>query len=97
MAIELDVEDGLCIDFDMQDPTQFELFESNNVASFDSDEYVRVLTSQMPTYEGPYSATPTWGTQTFETADHEMRDDFAVNAILKLEVANDFGGLTLTI
>lgn len=48
-------------------------------------------------YTGAYEATPSWDVQTFKTAKLTMKQDFTVYDITKLEVANDSGGLTLTI
>ena len=52
---------------------------------------------ETPPYEGAYEATPSWDVQTFKTAKLAMKQDFTVHDITKLEVANDSGGLTLTI
>ena len=49
------------------------------------------------TYDGPYEAIPTWDEQTFRTKGYGMKDDFIVDRIIKQEVRNDAGGLTLTI
>lgn len=48
-------------------------------------------------YEGPYEAVPSWQEQTLATANRVMRNDLSIEAIVKLEVINDSGGLTLTI
>ena len=48
-------------------------------------------------YEGEYEAVPSWQQQVFPTAGRTMRRDFEVEEILKLEVDNEAGGLTLTI
>lgn len=61
------------------------------------DEYLRVSSSDLPDYEGPYEATPAWAVQTFATASRVMSGDFSVNPIQKQEVPNEAGGLTLTI
>lgn len=50
-----------------------------------------------PEYEGAYSATPSWQEQTLATANRVMREDFEIEAIVKLEAPNESGGLTLTI
>lgn len=56
-----------------------------------------VTVAAVPSYQGPNEATPTWGEQSFDTDGKMMSDDFTVHSILELEVANDAGGLTLTI
>ena len=48
-------------------------------------------------YQGEYVSTPSWETQTYETLGRTMRNNFTVNSIVKLEVDNPSGGLTLTI
>lgn len=62
-----------------------------------STEYIDMRAVPVEDYEGPYSAVPSWSNQTFATADRYMTEDFEVSKILELEVANDAGGLTLTI
>lgn len=48
-------------------------------------------------YQGEYVSTPSWETQTYETLGRSMSNNFTVNSIVKLEVDNSSGGLTLTI
>lgn len=48
-------------------------------------------------YEGSYTAQPSWEDQVFPTKTYKMLDDFTVNKILKLEVGNEAGGMTLSI
>lgn len=48
-------------------------------------------------YTGEYVSTPTWGRQVYGTNGRLMTDDFTVEGIVKLEVGNSAGGLTLTI
>ena len=62
-----------------------------------TDEYVETRGAYLEDYEGPYEANPTFSEQVFSTTEKVMTDDFTVNGILKLEVDNDAGGLTLTI
>lgn len=62
-----------------------------------SSEYVEVQESEFPDYDGPYEVTPRWEPQTFDTANHVTRENLTVNGIVKLEVDNESGGLTLTI
>ncbi len=75
---------------------EHELIEDRAVI-WGADEYIAVVDSDAPEYDGPYEVTPLWSDQTFATADHLMTDDFEVSRILELEVPNDAGGLTLTI
>ena len=46
-----------------------------------TSEYVPMVTTDLPEYEGPYEATPTRSTQTFPTSDKAMTRDFTVNPI----------------
>lgn len=48
-------------------------------------------------YTGSYVSQPSWERQVYETRGRSMRDDFSVEGIVKMEVANPAGGLTLTI
>lgn len=75
---------------------EHELIEDGAVI-WGADEYIAVVDSDAPGYEGPYEVTPSWDDQTFATANHLMNEDFEVGHILQLEVTNDAGGLTLTI
>lgn len=48
-------------------------------------------------YHGEYEATPMWSEQIFATGGCNMEYDFTVHTILKQEVSNEAGGLTLSI
>lgn len=63
---------------------------------FAHDEYIRYLTSDMPDYEGAYSVTPRFSSQTLATTNRVMRDDVTVHAINYTEAPNDCG-VTVTI
>ncbi len=56
-----------------------------------------VSISSVPPYVGEYEATPSWDEQVFATRGYRMTDDFTVNEIVKQEVSNAAGGLTLSI
>lgn len=60
-------------------------------------EYIPMETSDLPEYEGAYTADARFSEQTFATAQKVMRDDFTVHAINYTEAPNDAGGVTLTI
>lgn len=60
-------------------------------------EHLDIQTSDLPDYDGPYIAVPSWAQQDFPTAERAMRDDFTVQPMLELETPNEAGGLTLTI
>lgn len=79
-----------------RDVTELDVIEHDS-SQWSDDEYVKVVSVDAPTYEGPYEATPSWSEQTFDTANHLMLDDFAIRSIQQLEVSNTAGGLTLTI
>ena len=50
-------------------------------ASWSSSEYVPMVTTELPDYEGPYEATPTRSTQVLSTSGRAMTQDFTVNPI----------------
>lgn len=62
-----------------------------------NDEFIKVIDGEAGRYEGLYEATPSWDEQVYPTADKVLFDDFTVHSIVKLEVPNIAGGLTLTI
>ena len=61
-----------------------------------STEYIEMRAVPVDDYEGPYSAVPSYSSQTFDTANRYMTDDFTVNAINYTEAPND-SGITVTI
>ena len=65
--------------------------------SYQVDVASGILSGGGMPYTGEYEAIPSWEQQTFPTAGRTMRRDFEVDGILKLEVDNEAGGLTLTI
>lgn len=67
------------------------------VTEFTEDQYIPMIGTDAPEYEGAYEVTPAWERQTLETANTILRQDVEVNPIQKLEVPNEAGGLTLTI
>lgn len=79
-----------------EEQTEYQIQPSLQV-TWGSTEYISMRAVPVEDYEGPYNAVPSWNDQTFDTADKYMAEDFSVNSILELEVANDAGGLTLTI
>lgn len=81
----------------LQDSSELEIEFWEDSLEVTEEEFVRVIATDADTYEGPYEAVPSWEQQTFGTANRLMSQDFAVDSIIKLEVPNDSGGLTLTI
>lgn len=65
--------------------------------SYEIDVSSGILSGGGMPYTGAYEAIPSWEQQVFPTAGRTMRNDFEVEGILKLEVDNEAGGLTLTI
>ena len=59
--------------------------------------YVHGGGTQHETYDGDYVSVPSWSEQIYGTKSKLMSDDFTVEKIREYEVANDAGGLTLTI
>ena len=87
-AIDLRVLDQRPIDLDVHDARP---------VVWGTSEYIPMVVSDLPEYEGPYTATPAWDAQTLATAHRAMSEDLTVLEIQKLEAPNDAGGLTLTI
>lgn len=87
-AIDLKVLEQRPIDLDVHDARP---------VVWGTSEYIPMVVSDLPEYEGAYTATPSWQEQTLATANRVMREDFEIEAIVKLEAPNESGGLTLTI
>ena len=64
---------------------------------FGADEYTRMVTSELPEYEGPYDVTPTRTMQILATAAHSMHEDVEIGGIPYAAVSNPSGGMTATI
>lgn len=62
-----------------------------------SSSYVSGGGTVYPVYEGDYTSVPKWERQVYDTKSRLMTYDFTVENIREYEVANDAGGLTLTI
>lgn len=54
---------------------------SDGGARFTSTEYIPMIATDADVYEGPYEATPTRETQTFQTGGKLMTAAFVVNPI----------------
>lgn len=52
---------------------------------------------ELPTYDGDYSATPSFSEQTIATKNKVMLDDFTVEAIPIFTSSNTSGGTTVYI
>lgn len=76
-------------------PTEL-VVKSASPTVFGQSEYIPVIASEAPDYEGPYEADAHFYEQTFPTNLHLMRDDFSVHAINYTEAPND-SGITVTI
>ena len=68
-----------------------------NDVRFSADEYTRMMTSELPEYDGPYDVTPTRALQVLATAAHCMRENVEVGGIPYAAVSNPSGGVTATI
>lgn len=60
------------------------------------DEYIKIITSEYPDYEGAYAADARFFEQVFPTNQRVMHDDFTVHAINYTEAPNQYG-TTVTI
>ena len=70
-----------CLDFELEEPTALDVELCEPQLEWGVDEYVRVVTSDADPYDGPYEATPTRETQTFQTGGKLMTAAFVVNPI----------------
>ncbi len=70
-----------------------ECFSPSYVVEIDTG----IITTGGEPYSGSYDITPTWEKQVCPTQGKTMVKDLAVESIVKLEVGNTAGGLTLTI
>lgn len=59
---------------------------------------LNIKTSELPTYEGEYEATPkVYENKTLQTKNHSMKDDILIRKIPQSEVSNLSNGTTLII
>lgn len=70
--VEFEIDVGEEIAFDIAD---------GQAVEFGEDEYIAVVSTEAPTYDGPYEAVPTGATQTFSTGGKVMASDFTVAPI----------------
>ena len=65
--------------------------------TIESGEYIPYVLTDLPDYDGAYTADALFSEQVFQTNQKVMRDDFTVRAINYTEAPNASGGKTLTI
>lgn len=75
---------------------EHELIEDGAVI-WGADEYIAVVDSDAPEYDGPYEVTPTSQEQTLDTNGMLMRDDVTVHQVPYYETTNESGGYTFSI
>lgn len=88
MAIELDVGRVQPVDFDVGGADSL---------WWDMDEYVRIVTTDLPEYGGPYEVTPRLDAQGLATKGMAMADDVTVGGIPSYRTTNAGGGYTVVI
>lgn len=74
-----------------------ELVTVDDSHTFDGGQYIKVVSSDAPTYRGPYEVTPRATEQVLATKTTLMTDDVTVNGIPYYETSNASGGYTVTI
>lgn len=72
------------------------LEETVNIEVAFSERQV-IITSTVEPYEGAYTVSPTFETQTLDTAGKRMTDDLTIEEIKVSSVSNPFGGRTVYI
>ena len=82
-------------DVELEEEYDHELIDDGAVI-WGADEYIAVVSTDAPKYDGPYEANALFSSQTFETAQMLMTDDFRVRAINYTEAPNQYG-TTVTI
>lgn len=73
-----------------------------NITEDDEGKFLGVVggewaTTELPSYSGEYSVTPSADAQTLATSKKLMNDDLVINAIPYVEVTNESNGKTVTI
>lgn len=64
---------------------------TGNGIDFEIGEYVPMVISDIPTYDGALTVNPNTTVQTLQTAGHAMGGNVVVNPIPFVEVPNDTG------
>ena len=88
----------LKVDFSVQDAIiRADFNEVNSKFKADFGQVYRIVSDEVPVYDGSYSVTPAVTEQTMETANKMMTDNVKVEKIPYSEVSNNSGGFTVTI
>lgn len=88
MATELIVNGGTHATLDVQPRAPVEWGKS---------EYIPMVNSDAPDYEGTYEVTPTAQEQTLGTMNRLLRNDVTVHKVPYFETGNESGGVTVSI
>lgn len=88
--------DPIELDVRSRDPVTLDVPGSAPV-EWGASEYMPVVSTDAPTYEGPYEATPTSDTQVFATGRKLMVREFTVNPIPSNYGLVTWNGQTLTV
>lgn len=86
VEFEIDVGEGITFDLSEADAVEF-----------GETEYIAIVESDMPDYDGAYEVTPTAAEQTMPTSNMVMRRDVTVHAVPYFETSNESGGMTVSI
>lgn len=88
--------DPIELDVRSRDPVQLDVPGSAPV-EWGASEYMPVVSTDAPTYEGSYEVTPRLVAQTLATAHRLMVDDVTVTEIPSYRTSNVGGGYTVVI
>ncbi len=88
--------DPIELDVRARDPVDFDVAGSHPV-EWGASEYIPVIATDAPEYEGPYEVTPRLVEQTLATTNRLMRQDVGIEAIPSFRTTNEGGGYTVVI
>lgn len=89
-SIEFDVSSKPAVEFVIE-------ATGDDAYIYGTDEYIRISSSELPTFAGPYYIVPAVVAQTLPTARTSMRNDVTVDAIPYSQTSNEAGGYTISI
>lgn len=88
--------DPIELDVRSRDPVTLDVPGSAPV-EWGASEYMPVVGTDAPDYDGPYEVTPTAEEQVLGTSRHLMREDVTVHEVPYHETTNESGGYTVSI
>lgn len=88
--------DPIELDVRARDPVDFDVAGSRPI-EWGASEYIPVVATDAPEYEGPYEVTPMAVEQVLDTSRKMMREDVTVHEVPYHETTNESGGYTVSI